>query len=366
MPSPGDEFLVQLLPRPKARERDGDVLVRLETVEPDEIPGHVDDADGFAHVEDEDLSALTHGPACRMSWAASGNAHEVAAHIGMRHRHRSARRNLLLEQGDDRPGAAEDVSEADGHEPGHLLSVHALHEEFGDPLGSPHDVGGPNGLVRRHQHEPLRIRLHGQLDEIARAQDVVQNRLAGVAFLHGHVLVGRGVEDDLGPEARQDPVQRLAVADVRQEALRRQCLEPESEFLLDLEQVELAEIEKPHDLGLEPADLAHEFRADGAAGAGYKDPLTAEKAADHLWIEMDFLAAHEILQPHLADGIDGDAPLDELADLGDRAVPLAGPVAQLHDAAHHIARADGMAIRISSNWMGSVPISSMAPRTGTP
>ena len=78
--------------------------------------GHVDDPDGLAHVEDEDLAALPHGPRLEDQLSRLGDAHEVAPHVGMGHRHRPAACDLFLEDGDGRAGAAEDVAETDGHE----------------------------------------------------------------------------------------------------------------------------------------------------------------------------------------------------------------------------------------------------------
>ena len=305
--------------------------------------GHVDDPDRLAHVEDEDLAAFPHGPRLEDQLRRLGDAHEVAPYVGVGHRHGPPAGDLFLEDGNGRAGAAEDVAETDGHELVTCLAVHALDEKLCDAFGGAHDVGGPHGLVRRDEDKPLYLRFQGQVDEVARPQDVVQDRLPGVVLLHRHVLVGRGVKDDVGFEALQDPLQGIAVADVRKEALRGQRTEPQLKFLLDLEQVQLAEVEKPHDLGLKTADLPDELGTDGASRARDQDPLAAEKAADPLRIEVDFLPSYEILQPHLPDGIRGDAPLDELADLGDGAIPLARPVADLDDPPHHIAprRGDG-------------------------
>ena len=111
-------------------------------------------------------------------------------------------------------------------------------------------------------------------------------------------------------------------------------LEPPLELLFNLEQVQLAEIEKAHCLGLKTADLPDQLRADRAARSGDQDPLAAEKAADHLRVEADLLPPHEVFQPHLPDGAHGDSALDELADLGDGAEPLARPVADFDKPPH--------------------------------
>ena len=118
---------------------------------------------------------------------------------------------------------------------------------------------------------------------------------------------------------------------------------PVLELLFDLEQVEFAEIEQPHDCRLETADLAHQLRADRAPGTGHQNPLAAEAAADTFCIELDFLPANEVLQPHFPYGVHGDAPFNQLANLGNGTVTLARPVAEFDDAPHHVAprRGDG-------------------------
>ena len=44
----------------------------LEAGEQDQVAGEVDDLDGLAHVEDEDLAALAHGGGLEDELAASG------------------------------------------------------------------------------------------------------------------------------------------------------------------------------------------------------------------------------------------------------------------------------------------------------
>src|SRR4051812_32894147 len=57
---PADLF-IELLAGARARELDSDVTVRAEAGEEDELAGEIDDADGLAHVEHEDLAAVAHG-----------------------------------------------------------------------------------------------------------------------------------------------------------------------------------------------------------------------------------------------------------------------------------------------------------------
>jgi hypothetical protein len=144
------------------------------------------------------------------------------------------------------------------------------------------------------------------------------------------------VEQEFQLRLRSLPTETF-LTDIRQKALRRHQLEALPDLLLDMEEVELAEVQHPHDLGLKTADLPDELGTDGSSRARDQDPLAAEKAADSFRIEPDFLPPHEILQPHLPDVAHGDSPLDELADLGDGAKPLARLFAESDDPPHHVA-----------------------------
>src|SRR6185437_14402292 len=53
-----EQFLLQLLARPEADERDLDVLARLPPGEADHLAGEVDDLHRVAHIEHEELAAL--------------------------------------------------------------------------------------------------------------------------------------------------------------------------------------------------------------------------------------------------------------------------------------------------------------------
>ena len=56
----------------------------------------------------------------------------------------------------------------------------------------------------------------GGVGDDPRPEDVVGDRLERVRLHQRHVLVGGGVEDDVGPVALEDLLQPLAVAHVRE------------------------------------------------------------------------------------------------------------------------------------------------------
>ncbi len=80
--------------------------------------GQVEDAHRLAHVEDEDLAALAHGPGLQHELRRLRDGHEVALHVRVGDRHRPAVGDLVPEDRDHRAGRAEHVAEAHGEEAG--------------------------------------------------------------------------------------------------------------------------------------------------------------------------------------------------------------------------------------------------------
>ena len=76
----------------------------------------VEDADGFAHVQDEDFAAVAQGAGLEDELGGFGNGHEIAAHFGVGDGDGAAGGDLLLEDGDDAAVGAQDVAKADGDE----------------------------------------------------------------------------------------------------------------------------------------------------------------------------------------------------------------------------------------------------------
>src|ERR1039458_9813932 len=109
------QLFVELLAGAHAGKFDLDVFIRPQPRQQNQVPGEVDDLYRFAHIQDADLAALSDGRGLQHELARFGNGHEEAPHVRMGHRHRSARRNLLLEDGDDAAVGAEHVAEAHGH-----------------------------------------------------------------------------------------------------------------------------------------------------------------------------------------------------------------------------------------------------------
>ena len=77
-------------------------------------------------------------------------------------------------------------------------SCKVVQEQFRHPFACPHDVRRSDGLVRGNKDESFRLMPAGHFHDDATADDVVEHRLPGIFFQHGHMLVSRRMKNDLG------------------------------------------------------------------------------------------------------------------------------------------------------------------------
>ena len=108
----------ELLARAHPDEFDLDVLVRLKPAQLDHLPRQVHDLDRLAHVEHENLAADPLGGALQHQHRSLRDGHEITGDLRVRHFDGAPVGDLLLEEGDDAAGGAEDVAKADRHELG--------------------------------------------------------------------------------------------------------------------------------------------------------------------------------------------------------------------------------------------------------
>src|SRR5215475_8202349 len=90
------KLFMQLFPWPQSREDDFDFTVRLETGEANQVRRQVGDLDGLAHIEDENLSAVSHCGSLKHELRRLWDGHEVTLSIRMSNGQRPASRDLLL------------------------------------------------------------------------------------------------------------------------------------------------------------------------------------------------------------------------------------------------------------------------------
>ena len=87
-----------------------------------------------------------------------------------------------------------------------------MDNQLTDALGSPHDIGGVDRLVRGDHHHALHAVLIAGLRHVERPEHVVLDRLARTEFHQGNMLVRSGVEDHIGPAHFKDMLDTRTVA----------------------------------------------------------------------------------------------------------------------------------------------------------
>ena len=131
------------------------------------------------------------------------------------------------------------------------------------------------------------------------------------------MLEGGGVEDDVGLGGGEDVVDAVGVADVGED----EFVGVEQGAAVDAElggvQAGFVAVEQVDAAGVVAVDLAGEFGADGAAGAGDQDAFAFEEFADAGFVGVDGAAAEQVLFGHVGDIAEGDGAVDDLAGAGD-------------------------------------------------
>src|SRR6185436_11532131 len=133
------------------------------------------------------------------------------------------------------------------------------------------------------------------------AEHVILDRLPGVDLLHQrHVLVGGGVEHDLWAVLAQYPLHAGGVARVAYGADDRQLLTVLAEFLFDLIQGILRELEQDQPSWGKARDLTAQFGADRTPGASYEHGLARKESSHPLRVEDHWVASKKVVELHLS------------------------------------------------------------------
>lgn len=293
------QLFVEFFTGADAGEFDGDVEVGAQATAEDHLAGEVEDADGLAHVKDEDFASEADGAGEHDELGGFGDSHEEALHVGVGDGDWAAGVDLLLEDGDDGAGGGEDVAEADGEESGRVPGVgiggvEGLGVEFGAAFGGAHDGGGVDGFVGGDEDEGVAVGAGGGVGDGFGAENVVFDGFAGVGFHHGDVFVGGAVEDDVGVVLIEEGIDAGWVADVGQEWADVSADPKLAKFAVDFEEGVFGALEEEETVGAELHDLAADFGADAPAGAGDQDGFGSEEALEFGGFEADGWAAEEV------------------------------------------------------------------------
>ena len=318
-----EDFFVELLAGPQAGVFDLDVLVGREAGEGDHPARELVDLDGLAHVEHDDLGAGGQGGRFEHEAAGLRDGHEEAVDVGVRDRDGAARGDLFLETGNHAAVGAQDIAEAGGHEPGAPLDLAFLDGEaqrldvdLGHALGAPHHAGGVDGFVGGDHHHLLDVVFQAFVGDVAGAQDVDEDRFAGVFLHQGDVFVGRGVEDDLGVPGAEREVEPVRVADIADDGHEVQALETVFELEPEIVHRGLGVVEEDQFPDAQGGELQGQLRTDGSGGPRDHHGLADEARPNLVHRHGDLLAAQEVLHLHVA-GVEEGLAVHHFVDGGD-------------------------------------------------
>ncbi len=288
-----EEFLVELFAGTQARADD---LFLAGAVEADHLFCQVFDFDGLAHVQDEELPAFGDGDRLEDQGGGFGDGHEVADDPRVGEGHRAAGPDLALEDRDHGAVGAQDVAEADGHELGFVVRDRG-DDDLRQALGGAHDVGGVHGLVRGDEDKALHVAFHGDLRGFVCAEDVVQDRLLGGVLHEGHMLVGGGVDHDVGFVFAHDPPEGFLVpdgADLEDHGIGNELPVLLLQFKEEVVHVVLGDVVEDELFRGKGQDLAAQFRSDGSAPAGDHHGPAGEVFLDLGHVQVLFRPAQEV------------------------------------------------------------------------
>ncbi len=241
---------------------------------------------------------------------------------------------MAPEQGHHAARRVQHIAEPDRDIAGTVGVPQGLAIEFRQALAGAHDVGWVDRLIGGNQHKLSATQLAGGIRHLPGAQHVDPHRLPGLAFQHGHMLIGSGVIDHLRPLLRKQTPQTGRVGHVAQaddQIQQRECL---AQFHLDGIQVEFTIIQD-HQPGWSLAgNLPAKFGADGAPTAGDQDHPSRHTPADGVPVQGHGFPAQQILDgncPHL---VQTHLAGNEFVQFRQGVKGHAGLFAQIHQAAH--------------------------------
>ena len=135
----------------------------------------------------------------------------------------------------------------------------------------------------------------GGAHQVPGAQNVIADRLQDVRFHHGHMLVGRRVEDRFHAVPQHDLGEPVGLADIAERGHQLQFRVFLAQLVFDAEEVALGLVESDQAGRLEARHLAAELRADGARGAGDQHRTAGDRGLHLGLVQAYLLAAEQIL-----------------------------------------------------------------------
>ena len=217
---------------------------------------------------------------------------------------------MFAEQGNDAAVAAQYISEPHRHIFGILRpAAEHLNDHLADALRGAHHVGGIHRLVRGDQHKGLHPVPVRRLRHMICTKHVVLDRLVGAVLHQRHVLVGRGVIDNVGAVLVKKQFHLLPVphGPDQDHQIQHRIFMPQ--LLLDGVGIIFINIKNDQLSGTAGGDLAAQLAADAPASPCDQHRLAPDIPGDLFHIHLDAVPAQQVLDPNLSQLLDLYPPI---------------------------------------------------------
>ena len=232
-----------------------------------------------------------------------GDGHKIAHDALVGYGYRATMGDLLFEQGNHGATGAQHVAEPDNSELSVAFLTQTLQHLFAQVLCGTHYVGGVHCLVRRDQHKFFNAVFPGSQGCVVSAKHIVFHCFGRTAFHQRHMLMGRCVENYLGPVGIEDLLQSLLIPNGSNLHVHSQegavlILQVILQFIGGV----FCDVHDHQPFGMILGDLTAQLRADGATATCHQHGFITDKVGNSGIIQMHWLAAQQVFNFHLADG----------------------------------------------------------------
>ena len=278
----------------------------LRTTQFDHSLCQVCDTNRLAHVEDIDLTPITHGTRLQHQLTSLRNQHKVTDNVRMRYGDRTTVPDLLAENRDDRTVATQYITKTGSHKLRYPLHfpcldslIQTLHIDFTDTLATSHHIGRVHRLVRTYHHKLLGTILHRQVRHDTRTINIVLHRLTRIILHHRHMLVGRCMEHIFRTELLVYLLHTRCITNAGHDGMRLDTRMMFAHIQTHIMHRCLRLVYQNQLCRIIDSYLTHHLATDTARCPCDQDTLTGKHAAHLIHIDFDFVTRKQVLNFHL-------------------------------------------------------------------
>ncbi len=296
-------LLIKFLTRTQPRELN---IYIFRSRELDHSLGQISNLDRFTHVKHEYLTAISLGTGLQNQFTSLRNQHEETDNVWMSNSHRPTILNLLAEQGNHRTVASQHITKACSHKlriRSHLLHLNGLIQtlniDLADTFRASHYVSWIHRLVRRNHYKFLHPIFHGHVSNNLGTPDIVQHRLRGVVFHHGHVLVGSCMEYIIRTEVPEYLIHTVLSANARHDGLGINLREIFRHHESDVMLGRLCLVYQYHTRRIKACHLSNNLRTDRTGTPRNQHTATFQQLTNRFHIHTNLRSRQQLLYADL-------------------------------------------------------------------